>query len=460
MKTLLTAAALGLSLCAFTALHCAAQEHPKRPPHVSPRLAALQTQLEAGNRAALRSFWQEVAKEGTPLIETIPGDDKHVLVTFLWRGAEDTKNVVVFSVLGVLWSYSGNQLAQNQMTHMTDTDLWYKTYLVRKDARFTYYLSPNDALLPSEARKEDKDWATWQPDPLNPHRQVRPHPDKDWISSVVELPDAPPLQPWVKPTPGVPAGHLNVHRLSSKILGNERRIWVYTAPGYKPNGGPYHLLVLFDGWTYSQMIPTSTILDNLQAKAGLPPLIAVMVEHPTQKDRILELACYPPFNKFLAQELIPWIRQHYNVTSNPAQTIVGGQSRGGLAAAFAGLQHPEIFGNVLSQSGYFSWDPKEEEQQEDIEYEWVIRQYVASPKLRLRFYLSVGLLEKQHEFPDSPSLLQANRHMRDVLQAKGYSVRYNEVSAGHEIITHAATLPDGLLFLAGKDTSNKEVVRK
>lgn len=71
---------------------------------MSPWLAALVQQLDAGNRNVLNDFWQEVETEGTPLIEPIENDPDHVLVTFLWRAREETKNVVV--VGGVVpWGY-------------------------------------------------------------------------------------------------------------------------------------------------------------------------------------------------------------------------------------------------------------------------------------------------------------------------------------------------------------------
>jgi hypothetical protein len=44
----------------------------------SPRIAALQHRLAAGESGALAAFWREVAAEGTPLIEPLPGDDAHV----------------------------------------------------------------------------------------------------------------------------------------------------------------------------------------------------------------------------------------------------------------------------------------------------------------------------------------------------------------------------------------------
>jgi hypothetical protein len=66
---------------------------------VSPRLAALSKDLAARNGSALESFWQEVTRQGTPLIETSKGDQRNVLVTFLWRSQEPT-NVVLMCDFG------------------------------------------------------------------------------------------------------------------------------------------------------------------------------------------------------------------------------------------------------------------------------------------------------------------------------------------------------------------------
>ena len=424
---------------------------------LSPRLIALQKEIQAGNRAALESFWQDVAKQGTPLVEPIPSDAKHVWVTFLWRAKEEVKNVVVFSWFGY---YQGRfEIARNQMAHLSGTDLWYKTYRVRNDARSSYRLSPNDSLVPLEEVKPEyrsRRMATLQLDPLNPHRQFYPRneewrDDTDLTRSVVELTAAPP-QPWVRPQPGVPAGRVEPHRLKSEILGNERRVWVYTPAGYEPDAKPYHLLVLFDGWWYLRWMSTPTTLDNLTARAGLPPVVAVMVDEPSLKDRILDLGCYRPFNAFLEKELIPWVRQHYHVTSNPAETIVAGLSRGGLAAGCAALEHPEIFGNVLSQSGYFSWKsgPDENEEANDAEYGWLIRQYATRMKLPVQFYLDVGRFESDYD-----GLLFPNRHMRDVLQAQGYTMHYAEFSGGHDFACWQGTLADGLLALLGRQNGQR-----
>ena len=421
----------------------------------SPRLTALLKDVRAIKNQVLENFWRDISKQGTPLVESIPGEPDHVLLTFLWRGDEQTKNVVLFSVLTTRanMGFSTEQLARSQLTRLPRTDVWYRTFTIRHDVRLSYYFSPNDPLLPASRRTTDKDWETLQPDPLNPNRFVLAHKDRDWVSSTVDLPGATSV-PWIVSRPDIRKGRTEMHRLPSTYLQNERRFWVYTPPGYSLAHEPYSLLVLFDGWTYAHMIPTSTILENLLAADQMDPTIVVMVD---QRDRGMELGCYEPFNEFLVRELIPWLRVHYHVTANPTETIVGGESKGGLAAVCAGWQHPDIFGNVLSLSGYFSWDPLEEEAvyKEELEFEWIIRQLAASPKVDVRLVLSVGTLEHDHDFPYISSFLQANRHMRDVLLAKGYEFTYIEVAGGHDIYSNALALPANLIAMANHIRAQK-----
>lgn len=55
----------------------------------SPKLERLRQALEAGDVATLNVFWQEVGRQGTPLIEPIEGDPEHSLVPF--SGGRQTK---------------------------------------------------------------------------------------------------------------------------------------------------------------------------------------------------------------------------------------------------------------------------------------------------------------------------------------------------------------------------------
>ncbi len=236
----------------------------------SPRVAALQQELEAGNSSAIDTFWQEIMENGSPLIEPIEGDDQYVLATFLWRGNEETRNVVVVGGLA-----GWDDFKQQQMTRLLESDVWYRTYRGHRTLRTTYRLGVNDSLEPVNEGNWQERSAGWQHDPLNPRTFFFPKDeeipdDREVLVSALELPDAPP-QPYITPRAGVPAGELEMYRLRSELLENERRVWIYTPPGYTSDGEPYRLLVLFDGLAYIELVPTPVILDNLLAEDKIPP---------------------------------------------------------------------------------------------------------------------------------------------------------------------------------------------
>jgi len=409
----------------------------------SPRISALRQALQGEDTAALDLFWKEVAEQGAPLIEPINGDPDHSLVTFLWRGDAGTKRVIVRS------SEGSSGLGEQPLSQLPATDVWHVTCRLRNDFRGVYKIVTSDSLLPG-AEVE-------QPDPLNPKTFIEPgdqeRPDQleDDIDSVVELPAAPP-QPWVAPRAGTPKGQVKLQRLRSDLLGNERRIWVYTPPAYETTRQPYGLLVVLDGRFFTFAIPTPTILDNLLADGLIPPLVAVLVDNPghtweqAQETRQKELACWSPFVAFLAQELVPWVYNNYHLTADPAQSVLAGSSIGGLAAAFVAMQRPQTFGNVLSLSGSFWWKPEDQS-----EWEWLARQFALHPLLPLRFYLEVGLLESVPQPNGNPGQVLANQHMRDVLQARDYPVQYQELGHGHDAVAWQGALADGLIALMGRN---------
>jgi enterochelin esterase family protein len=385
---------------------------------LSPRLATLWDHLKSGDRKALAGFWKEITESGAPIVEEVPGNDRDVLVTILWRATEETRSVFVFQLPGI----------DKAMARLPDTELWYRTFRLQKGARFVYRLATN---LP-----DPKEWTSlarfgnaMRSDPLNPRqfaeRANELNPYEVTFFSAAELPSAE-TEYWSVARPKVPTGRVQRDKFNSKLLRNERPIWVYTPHGYAADKKPYGLLLLSDGGLYVNSAHVATTLDNLIAAGVIPPLVAVMVDNP---DRFRELACSPAYADFLAQEIVPWARANYHATDRPEQTIIGGVSLGGLAAAFVGLKHAEVFGNVLSQSGSFSWKPDAEK-----DWEWLTRQFAASPRLPLRFSFEAGLLENTGGPAGrgfGPPLLVANRNLRDALQSKGYSVNYAEFNGNH-----------------------------
>jgi enterochelin esterase-like enzyme len=396
----------------------------------SPRIGALRRALADRETGAVEAFWQAITALGTPLVE--PGATAgESTVSFLWRGPATSDVQIVCPLTG------SGRAASEPLEHIPGTDVWYCSYPSRSDLRTEYSLVVDGVT---------------HADPLNPRLLVFP-PDEDSTASGgqcrswFELPDALHSPPITLP-PGTTTRPTERWRLRSQLLGNERPISVYTPPAYTLSAGtPYPLLILFDRWAYAHVIPTVTILDDLIAAGSIPPLVAVIVGHPDDTTRNFELACHAPFADFLARELLSWVRERYRVTDDPAQTIVAGMSYGGMTAVYAGLRHPERFGLVLSQSGSFYWKPEE-----DGEHEWLARQFAANPLLWLRFYLAAGLYETPNSTGVRPSLLLSNRHLRDVLRAKGYPLTYLEFNGHHDYVWQPFTLADGLKTLIGQSS--------
>src|SRR5256712_1596105 len=412
---------------------------------LSSRLAALRDRIKSGDREALDNFWKEISERGAPLVEAVPGNDRDVLVTIVWQAREETRNVFVFRIGDV----------NGPMVRLLDTDLWYKTFQLQKGARFIYHLATN-LPDPKEWRGTTRFAGALRNDPFNPFQFAEGgnefNPYEVTFASAVELPSAEP-QSWNVVRPTVPSGRVQRDKFTSKLLGNERPIWIYTPHGYSADKKPYGLLVLTDGGLYVNTARVATTLDNLIAAGLIPPLVAVMVENP---DRGRELSCSSAYADFLAQAIVPWARANYHATDRPEQTIICCASAGGLQAAFVGLKHAEVFGNVLSQSGSFPWKPDGGK-----ECEWLNRQFAASPRLPLRFSFEAGLLEGtwwwRSLVPQSPNgppvidptLLAANRNLRDTLLSKGYSVHYTEFNGNHGLLNWRGTLASHLIALIG-----------
>jgi enterochelin esterase family protein len=305
-----------------------------------------------------------------------------------------------------------------------------------------YDISPND--------QEAERWATRQLDPLNP----RPTPDDPTYpfqrSSVLDLPGAPDEQ-WAL-RPPVRRGLIEERTVTSTLLsnprfGNQRPIWIYTPPGYSPTAAPYPLLVVLDGAAYvsNRFGNAPATLDNLINDGRIRPAIVVF----DPGNRGGGPAGRGSYGDAVVKELVPMLRASYPISTSPADTVIVGFSGGGLAAAEIALVHPDVFGNVLSQSGAFRGRlPGAEEPNSTAQA------YLAAPRKPIRFYLEVGLYDNVpnahlplHDLVLDETNLMGNRHLRDVLRAKGYDVIYREVGGGHDWVHWRAMLADGLMTL-------------
>jgi enterochelin esterase family protein len=408
---------------------------PKFPPPrlaESPRIAALEPE-------ELDAFWAGVEREGTPLVEPAPGAPAHRIVTFLWRARDEVDGVVLLANKLTDPSVPGH----SALRRMPGTDVWHLSFLLRADWRATYQLAPQSSALDDTVHAGPRSrWggaaASAVPDPRNPRtfpaarREGRP-------LSVVELPDAPP-QPWSQPDPHVPAGTLVEHRVASDRLGNERRVWVHVPHGVDAAAPGVATLVLLDGEEWAGRRGAPGILDRLVAAGRIGPVVTLMPDAIDLATRSAELTPNARFVEFLADELLPWARGALGLRPDPARTIVGGCSLGGLTALFAALRRPDRFGCVHVQSASLWW-PSGAEFEADAG--WIVRETRRATRVPAHTYLAVGLQEW--------TLLGLHRHLRDVLELRGSQTHYAEYHGGHDAICWRGGLADGLQALLGAD---------
>ena len=399
------------------------------PTGTSPRIEKLTADLTSGVPGVVDQFWAEMARQRTPIVEPVPGNPDRVRVTLVWRGSPGTQSVVV---------------SERPMTHIPDTDVWYDTFTMPGNHRLWYWFKPKSGRVSEESSAPE-------PDPLNPHRFIPPviqerpasaikASSPQMSSSILVLPDAP-ASPWVDPQPAVAAGRVEERSYDSKVYSGARRVWVYTPPTQGSNqSAPSGLLVCLWGLDYLNEIPVPTILDNLISQRRIPPLAAIFVDN--TGDRFQDFQSTQQFTRSFSAELIPWARTTLHSPADPRRIIVTGYSAAGLEAGYIAYRHPDLVGNVLSQSGAF-W--RQFEGEGASESEWLATQYAAVSKRETRFFIDVGGQETRAA---GGTFKDANIRLRDVLLTKGYAVDYNDVPGGeHEFIHWRTTIGDGLIFL-------------
>lgn len=230
------------------------------------------------------------------------------------------------------------------------------------------------------------------------------------------------------PSNHYPSGKIETHSFHSTILNNTRKIHIYTPHDYFHTSHPQELLIVFDGKSFIKNLSIAKTLNYLIYEKEIPSCIAVAIE---PVDRLEELTYNDKMNTFLTEELLPWIQARYHVYQEKNHTTIAGFSLGGLAAFYAALQNPHVFGNVLSMSGSVHWKKDGYENQISS---------IDSNTSQTHFYIAAGELENK-------PLLTANRRLYKALKGKGYRITYEEFQGGHDGVWWREKLFDGLKAL-------------
>lgn len=410
---------------------------------VSPRIEALRGAAPEQRAAAVTDFWGAIEKSGTPLVEAVDGG--RIRVTFIWR-APPTETESNIGLIGSFVPGGSRELVK--LARIPGTDVMHKAFVLDERVRYRYYFAWPEGRHSDPRRISPLTLDGLSYELFDDAHSALSFLDDDFTGKAIrtsyfEGPNAP-AEPWLAPRDAVAKGKVETFDASSRLLGNVRKVSIYTPANYGARSSGYPYIVLFDREAYLQSVPTATILDNLIATGDIAPLVAIFVSSIDETHRDTELRPNPRFGSFIVDELLPQVRKRWHLSRDPRHAIIGGSSLGGLASANIARLHPQVFGNVLSMSGSYWWHPEDGEDLDEAlsgpQNGWLPQEYASAARLPLRLYVCVGLGEGE-------GMLAPNRLFRDVLTAKGYSLRYEEYHGDHSYLNWRESLVAGLGFL-------------
>lgn len=394
----------------------------------------LEEKVKQNKDKVIEEFLGYLKEKGTPIIEELENDTENCLVTFIYQGNKDCNSVLFVPDIGLDRFKDGYM--DFIMQRVVETDLWYITFKVRNNLRFIYYFSPND---PLDDNWNDRFSNRVKYDKFCKTALVFSQENPEDKGSYVIMPKSP-EDVWTKRVEDVPRGKVVEYRFKSENLEDKRRVRIYTPFGYKDQENPYGFMVLTDGDDYISTLSAIETLNNLIACKRIPPIVAIFID--SSVDRGKELKCNDSFCEIITKEIIPWVRQNYYISSKPEDAIICGLSLGGLTAVYLGLNYPEVFGNVISQSGYFWYNSEYYKPNEDC---WISKKFKEVSRLPLKFYLDMGVLETKYK------IIDPNINLRDTLIDKGYEVNLQWFNGGHDYLSWGENLAHGLIYLIGQD---------
>lgn len=239
----------------------------------------------------------------------------------------------------------------------------------------------------------------------------------------------------------VPHGTVSRVWYHSDVLGKDRRMAVYTPAGYETGKQKYPVLYLLHGMGGDEESWLCTgraaqILDNLIAEGKARPMIVVMTNGntlhkaaPGESDE----GMYRPYNcgsfdtSFEAhfKDVISFVDSRYRTIRKAEARAIAGLSMGGLHTFEIALNYPGTFGyiglfssalGVTAGEDKSGWIAPEFYENTD---EKIDRLFADGPEL---FYIAIG---------ETDFLYEANKELREKLEAKDYPFTYLETPGGH-----------------------------
>jgi predicted alpha/beta superfamily hydrolase len=258
-------------------------------------------------------------------------------------------------------------------------------------------------------------------------------------------------------------GDLRSHEhFKSKILDNERTLYVWLPPGYEKNAARYPVLYMHDGenlfdaaigdggaeWKMDESATRLIQLGKIQ------PIIIVGIANTSNR-----IAEYTPTNdphfpnsvaagekycRFILEEVKPFIDKTYRTRPEKESSAIAGSSLGALISLYIVREHPDVFGMCGAMSTSLWWDNFRTVREADANASWAKGH---------KIWLDIGTAEGNPH--DSAIYLALNRRMRDDLMAAGMTIGkdltyYEARGADHSALAWSRRVEPMLVFFFGK----------
>ena len=151
----------------------------------------------------------------------------------------------------------------------------------------------------------------------------------------------------------VPHGAVAEITYRSTTLGRDRRMHVYTPPGYENGRDRYPVFYLLHGAgdnddSWSTVGRAGFILDNLIATQKAKPMVVVMPAGHTSRTNANAVgrSATDEFVGEFVNDVMPYVEKHYRVLTDRPNTAIAGLSMGGLQTLEVAIPRLERFAYV------------------------------------------------------------------------------------------------------------------
>ncbi len=261
-------------------------------------------------------------------------------------------------------------------------------------------------------------------------------------------------------------GWLDVIPFTSQIFHNTRMLRVWVPGNYlSPHNAhrKYPVLYMQDGQNLFdkatafagewQMDETA---DHLIGSFQIGQMFIIGIDN-TGETRSTEYLPYPDshnphspgaketrgtdYARMVVTEVMPFLQKRYRIATGPVNTGIGGSSYGAVAALYAALKYPGVFGHLLIESPPL-WIGDGE----------LLKDIEKARALPQKIYIGVGTSESSDP-KESGEEVQEVRDLEKLLHAKGLGPTRLKVvvqeGAKHNEAAWSSRLPEAMLFLYG-----------